>query len=465
MSFTPRDYQQEAIDSGIEFFESGCANQVREPVNAVSVIPTGGGKSIVLAGIATSLPGKTLVLQPSKEILEQNFLKTQAFGFHDLGVYSASFGMKKIRKITFGMIGSIISKAGLFEEFDRVIMDECHYANPKQGMYKDFFAKIGKPVLGLTATPYRLHGATSFNNSTIKFITRTRPRTFDKIIHITQNGELFKRGYLCPIDYQTHSPAQGVLKYNSTGAEFTDRSIKDFNEEAHTNQNVIDAIRASVGKHILAFVSFVEDAFAISEALNAVGIISAVVTGETHKDERKRILAHFRSGQIRVVLNVGVWTTGLDFPALDCVINARPTNSLALYYQIAGRGIRTAPGKEVFTYIDLAGNVGRFGRLEDFEIVEPKPGLHRLKCGDKFLTGVDLVSGYDLEAARAAPAPMASSQAPKDSIVRFGKFKGQCVKTVPAWYLAFVEKSFGAGDALNLCVDELNRRRSMGVRV
>lgn len=468
MTFEYRDYQEQSIGQGINFFEKGLRNQLGQPKNGVIVIPTGGGKSVVIAGIASNLEGNTLVLQPSKEILRQNFNKTKAFGDSDfapnLGVYSASFGLKQRRKITFATIGSVHKRPELFEHFDHIIFDECHGANAKGGMYKDFFAKIGKPVLGLTATPYRLHGATSFNNSQIKFITRTRPRVFDDIIHITQNKTLFDRNYLCPIEYIDEKGALDKLQYNSTGADFTDSSLREFADQG-LRHRMVEIIAASSAKHILGFAPFIDDAIAISDALNALGINTAYVTGTTDGRVRDAILEGFQSGYYRAVINVGVLTTGFDFPELDMVVNGRPTNSLSLYYQITGRGIRIHPNKEKFTYVDLGGNIERFGRLENFEIVEPSPGMHRLKSEVGFLTGIDLVTRHDLEAARASAKPISQSLPSNDSKMKFGKYQGQCIKTVPIHYLTWVTKSFGDGWAKQTCEDEINRRRSMGVRI
>ena len=80
------------------------------------------------------------------------------------------------------------------------------------------------------------------------------------------------------------------------------------------------------------------------------------------KTERKYCVV-FKAGEIKVVANVGVLTTGFDYPELDTVIMARPTMSLSLYYQVIGRAIRPFPGKEPW-FIDLCGNIKLSGRLK-----------------------------------------------------------------------------------------------------
>ena len=99
-----------------------------------------------------------------------------------------------------------------------------------------------------------------------------------------------------------------------------------------------------------------------------------MLSGETPAKERKRIIDDFKSGKIKVLTNVGVLTTGFDYPELDTVVMARPTMSLAMYYQIVGRAIRPHPDKEAGWIVDLCGNIKRFGRVEDLRLMERKPG-------------------------------------------------------------------------------------------
>jgi len=133
----------------------------------------------------------------------------------------------------------------------------------------------------------------------------------------------------------------------------------------------------------------------------------------------------FRSGEIKVVCNVGILTVGFDFPELDCVVIARPIRSLNLYYQICGRSCRPHPEKEVATIIDICGNFKRFGRIEAFEVVRhPDTGLYRLQGENGPLTGFDFITNTDLE----------EKPKPGDEIT-FGKHKGQKIKDLPLGYV------------------------------
>ena len=115
----------------------------------------------------------------------------------------------------------------------------------------------------------------------------------------------------------------------------------------------------------------------------------AIVSGETPKKEREQILDAFKSGQIPVVANVGVLTTGFDYPELDTVVMARPTMSLAQWYQIVGRAIRPHPDKECGWIVDLCGNIKRFGEVKDLKLVDPTGrGLWQVTSNGRQLTNV-----------------------------------------------------------------------------
>ena len=117
MSFSPRPYQQAAIEKSINFFSDN-----KDKTNAFVILPTGSGKSVVIANIAMQLDGKTIVFQPSKEILEQNVKKFASYGYR-CGIYSASAGSKFIDKITFATIGSVAKKHHLFKDVKHIIID------------------------------------------------------------------------------------------------------------------------------------------------------------------------------------------------------------------------------------------------------------------------------------------------------------------------------------------------------
>lgn len=377
-----RDYQREAVNAAANFFSTGSRK------NGLIVLPTGSGKSLVIANIALRLNAPVVIFQPTKEILEQNYEKLCSYGLlADVGIFSASFNRRQVAAITFATIGSVKNYKDYFRRFRYAIIDECHYVNAEEGMYKDFIETVGCKVLGLTATPYRLY-SNRFYGSMLRFITRTRPRVFTDLLYYVQVGTLLNRGYLAQMNYyQLNVVNTDRLKVNSTGADYTDASVRRHYKEIKFNdtlENIIQRLLVAGRTSILVFTRFIEEA---EYLVRALGARAAVVSSNTEKSKRAAILQAFKSKRINVVANVGVLTTGFDFPELATVVLARPTMSLALYYQMVGRAIRPYEGKTSWI-VDLCGNYKRFGRVEDLQIRETKPGIHAIFSGQRQLTNV-----------------------------------------------------------------------------
>lgn len=377
-----RDYQIGAVNAAVKFFST------RNKKNGLIVLPTGSGKSLVIANIALRLNAPVLIFQPSKEILEQNYEKLCSYGLlMDVGIFSASLNRKQVSTITFATIGSVKGCKDYFRRFRYVIIDECHYVNAEAGMYKDFIEATGCKVLGLTATPYRLY-SNRFYGSMLRFITRTNPRIFNEMLYCVQTGTLLSRGYLAKMNYyQLNVVNTDRLKVNSTGADYTDASVRRHYKEIKFNdtlENIIHRLLVAGRTSILVFTRFIEEAEYVAKA---IGASAAVVSSETSKADREEILRKFKTKEINVVANVGVLTTGFDFPELATVVLARPTMSLALYYQMVGRAIRPYEDKTSWI-VDLCGNYKRFGRVEDLQVRETKPGIYAVFNGYRQLTNV-----------------------------------------------------------------------------
>lgn len=210
------------------------------------------------------------------------------------------------------------------------------------------------------------------NKCILKFLTRMRPRIFHDVIYQVDISTLLQRGYLATLSYfdlsiMTHA----ALKRNSTGMDFDDDALKAQYDQCNLSTHLINIVRrlqhpkdGRPRKGILVFTRFIEESELLCEYVDGC----AIITGSTPKKERERILKEFKEGKIKVVTNVGVLTTGFDYPELDTVVMARPTMSLALYYQIVGRAIRPHPDKESAWIVDLAGNYQRFGKVEDLHL-------------------------------------------------------------------------------------------------
>lgn len=370
MAFQLRPYQSESINLSVEFLTSKNENKT-----ALVILPTGSGKSVVIAKILEPLQGKTIVLQPSKEILEQNYEKFSNYG--KASIYSASAGEKRIDKVTFCTIGSIINKKHLFKGLENILIDECHLVNSDAGMYQEFIKAFpNAKVLGLTATPYRLE--TISTGPQLTFLTRSTPRIFEKVLYYVQNEVLFNAGFLAELEYYNFDVVdRSKLQLNASGTDFTQTSLRRYYKSIDMPTRIVKTALTILNKRksLLIFCSLIEEAISVQKRISG----SAILTGETKKIEREKILSQFKSGQIKCLINVGVLTTGFDYPALEAVLMARSTMSLSLYYQIVGRVMRifTYPDgtKKKGWFVDMGGNYNFFGKIETMKIIENENGL------------------------------------------------------------------------------------------
>lgn len=381
MNYTLRPYQKAASKKGVDYLRT-----YNKPF--VLVLATGAGKSLVIADICHELDEPVLILQPSKEILEQNYAKLVSYGVKDVAIYSASLKSKEIGKYTYATIGSIRTKPEDFKHFKYVILDECHLLNPKNqgGMLTKFLNDIGcKNVCGLTATPYRLQqkyfyeGSDMFYTAYLKMINRIHPFFWKEIAYKLETGDLIEQGYLSPIVYRRDSSANmDELEPNTTGANFTPDSLERFWNDYRLRKmaNVIQKIDKHCQRNLI-FCSSLRQASRAAEMLAEMGIETMTVDGKTPMKEREELIARFRAGECRHMINVGVFTTGFDVPELDCVTLARPTKSLALYYQMVGRGVRLDPARpeKVLRVYDLAGVVTELGPVETIRVVKEGDGF------------------------------------------------------------------------------------------
>ena len=384
MSYKLRDYQEEATVIAVDGLR-------KEKYPFIIQAATGAGKSLIIASICHRIDEPILILQPSKEILEQNYLKLLSYDKTlDVGIYSASKGRKEISKFTFATIGSIYKKPEEFKHFKYVLIDECHGVNPKNldGMLTSFLKAIDcQHVCGLTATPYRLDTlwkrdkyGNLYANASLKMINRiSRTPFFRKISYQIETGELIERGYLSPIQYYTENSDWSELTINTTGADFTKASMDKFTEKPSRLERIVQAVQYSDKNNArtLVFCYSIAQAEKAMERVHKLGIRAEMVTGKTPLIERENIIARYKEGKVKHLFNVGVFTTGFDVPQLDCIVIARPTMSLALYYQIVGRGVRLDPDRpdKVLQVYDLVGVVERLGRVETIRVQKEHGGF------------------------------------------------------------------------------------------
>lgn len=440
-----RDYQEKVKKDIINFIENSKATK------GIITMPVGTGKSIIPAIIAQYVKGKVLVIQPSKELLEQNYNKALSFGIKP-AIYSASLGQKNIDRVTYATPMSVVKVSDEFKDVDVVVIDEAHLhstkINPAHDSRLSSFLKRIRPkkIIGLTATPIQL--VNGERGSELKMITRSRKSFWQgaEMIHLTQIQDICKK-YWADISYQKYDVDESCLMLNSTGSDFVQESIVEMFEENNLYEEILKIYEELIKKgkkHILVFVPSVD----IAQQLERMNKSFKAIWGNMNDCDRELILKGFRNGEIKCVINVNVLTTGFDFPELDTIIMARSTNSFSLYHQMAGRLVRpiVKDGRVYYKkgiMVDLTNNTQRFGILE--EITYEKRDYTKgwgMWSGDRLLTGVptngrlvftrqQVYESYNREMKKLMDKPKVKS-VPKTDIEQravknkfsFGKYKG-----------------------------------------
>lgn len=421
------------------------------------------GKSVIIGDIVKRLNAPTLILQPSKEILEQNYNKAISFGMSPT-IYSASCGVKELSELTFATLKSVKKDVERLKQIGIkfLLIDEAHasYSAEEGSEFMKFMKELGDvKTLGFTATPCKLHTYSSMvegNYSKLNILTKDDPRYFQKIVHVTQIKELVDEGFWSKLKYERWEFDNSALVLNSTGAEYTANSISATIVKIGLNNTIYKRIMQLLNerKHILVAMDSVENCNRISEFMNArMGNITAVVSNETSKKKRENIIEDFKSGKIRVVFNYSALSTGFDFPELDCVILGRPTFSFAYFYQVLGRAVRPHPSKEDALIVDCCDNYSRFGRIEDLSIEEFPGRGWCMFSEDKLISGIPMghtVMRAELvqqarEKGLLVPAVNEDGRRshPLDSqIMWFGKYEGIMFKNIPLNYFKFIVENF-----------------------
>jgi DNA repair protein RadD len=363
VSLALRDYQTRAI---AELYDWFAKNPTGHPVINM---PGGSGKSVVIASIVKDAlqnwpATRVLMLVSSKELVDQNSKKLrQIWPNAPMGVCSASLGRKELGEpITYAGIGSVRTKASQIGHIDICLIDEVHMCSTNdEGMYRNLIRDLlsinpDMRIIGFSASPYRLgHG----------MITDGASAIFSDILEPVSIEELVYKGHLVPLRSKVTRHRLETTGLHKRGGEWIASEMeRAFNTNAHNTAVAQEIAQCATDRnHWLIFCAGVDHAKSVAACLNALGISADYLTTPISKTDRERKLADFESGKIRAMCNVGILTTGYDFPALDCIAFLRSTMSPGLYLQMAVRGMRPHPGKTDCLVLDFAGVVERHGPI------------------------------------------------------------------------------------------------------
>ena len=352
--------------------------------NPCVVAPTGSGKAHIIAGFCADVlrqrkDAKILVLSHVKELLVQDAEKIKmAWPQAPLAIYSAGLRTKETDSITVAGIQSIWRKPEELGIINLVIVDEAHMIqNEDEGMYRRLLSKLEAKnpkmrVIGLTATPYRLGQG---------LLTEGENAIFQGLIETVTIKELVKLGFLARLTSVFTDTQMNVEGIKKVQGDYEKQELEQRVNISEVNRNVVaETIRRAGDRTAwLVFCVSISHADAMRDEFKAQGIEAESITTNTSSSERDRIFNEFKAGKIRAVTNVGVATTGFDYPDIDVIVMARPTLSPGLYIQMSGRGMRVkSPGhSQDCIVLDFAGNIARHGPVT--KIIPPRRTVASLK--------------------------------------------------------------------------------------
>ena len=339
--------------------------------NPCVVIPTAGGKSIIMAWAIQRWkddhpPLRVCILAHRKELVLQNSGELEdAWPSADIGVYSAGLGKRDMdNSIIYASIDSVFNRGGEFAPFDVIIVDEAHRIPPAgEGKYRTFISmqrlqNKALRVVGFTATPFRMSGPLCHKDHILNEVC------YEAKIH-----DLIRDGYLCRLWSRrgNEQPNLANVRRNSGG----DYVIESLSKEVDTQEIVSKAIRDAVEnirrymrKSCIFFCVDVAHCHHVSKELRTYGIHAPAITGDTGNRERDKAVRDFKDNRITAICNVNVYTEGFNAKQVDCIVLLRPTLSRGLYVQMVGRGLRIHPSKQDCLILDYAHCIDEHGPID-----------------------------------------------------------------------------------------------------
>lgn len=362
------DYQQKAVDSIFEYWKNGKKNPLL-------LLPTGSGKSLILAGIIKNCMekypnyiSKILVITHVKELIEQDYDALVSYWQGaNCGIYSASIGRRDtLPKIIFCGVQSIAKHTEEFGKVNLCLIDEAHLIPQKStSSYQKIFTELLKvnpkmKIVGLTATEGRTDVGSVLNVGIFDGIAYNLT-DYDSFNMLIQRNVLCDAITKCP---NTKWNTEGL--HTRYGDFITDELALRFDKDEITHKALSEAIELAKDRNKwLVFAINVKHAEHITEFLNSKDIPTTMIDGSLDKKEREQRINDYKAGKYRCMVNITVLATGFNERAIDCLIFLRPTKSTSLWVQSCGRGLRYHPSKKNVLCLDYCGNIERLGAIND----------------------------------------------------------------------------------------------------
>lgn len=379
MMFKERWFQKEGVNAFFEYFKNGNTG------NPVLAFPTGTGKSFVIAMIIKQMfdnyhSSRVLMLTHVKTLIEQNAEKlTILWPQAPLGIHSAGLNQRDtIEPIIYAGVQSVYSFMKKSEKHDIekplqfrhlgwrdvVFIDEAHMLNPdEETMYQYVLAQLREvnpllKVVGLTATPYRMKNGllTEGGIFTDMCYDITDRRSFNRLI---------EEGFLCPLIPKSTEVTVDTSKIKITGSDFNSKELETETEKV-TYAALQETVQYGQDRNCwMVFASGINNSESAAEMLQSMGIDALAVHSKLKSTVNQERLEAHKAGHLKCIVSNNKITTGYDCPQVDLIAMLRPTMSVPLHIQMAGRGTRIHPSKRNTLYLDFAKNVQRLGPIND----------------------------------------------------------------------------------------------------
>jgi len=361
MNIALRDYQIEAINAVTVSFLEGIRRQL-------IILPTGSGKTIIMAALAMQLNKKTLLIAHREELISQAVDKFRlVWPGVSIGVCMADRD-EIHHQIVVGSVQSCCRPKRLErlkeQGFELMMIDEAHHssADSYQNVINDlgFGSESKKLLIGVTATPQRAD-------------SQGLGSTFDKITFSRSIGTMIKAGYLSPVVGRKILTNLTFQRIATSGGDFAISDLAEAMNTPERNKFIVEKFKNyAIRRKAIAFCCDVQHCKDLSDVFNSHGIKSGAVWGDMATEDRQRTLEELKQGKIQVATSCGILTEGYDEPSLNAIIMARPTKSSGLFTQCIGRGLRLWPGKSDCLVLDFTDRHNNLDTIMSLSSVLPE---------------------------------------------------------------------------------------------
>lgn len=325
-----RDYQEEARGRIREEIQKGHKS-------IVCVAPTGAGKTLIACkGIiepAVENGKRVWFIAPRTQLIHQTSDKLDEIGVPHGVIMANHWRRRSADPVQVCSQQTLIRRLDSIKSApDVIVIDEAHHVTDKNSL-GTILARFPDAVqIGFTATPVRLDG-------------RGLGCAFSSMVIVETISALIERGYLVPPRWYRAKQAIDLSGIKMSAGDFNQKQLGQRVDRAVLVGNiVVEWLEKAEQRPTVCFATNVQHSHHIVEQFDAAGVPAVHIDANTSDSDRQEAIARVKSGAVKVLSSVGVFTEGFDLPATGCVILARPTASLGLYIQMAGRGLRPRNG-------------------------------------------------------------------------------------------------------------------------